>query len=186
MTNPTLRIRPAAGASVNGPGPAPVKVPPAKAIADALVAAGVLNSSQIATAVAVITANLPRQAAGPYNFSADAEFLHSSLRHHVDTYFAQVMRPNAMIHHAGGRAAGRLIKDREIDDATVELTTQTIAELGADYRRHLDRYFNDDAGLTAYVFNRIHDELFTHAIKFNDEYLMAMSRRENARRIAEV
>jgi hypothetical protein len=118
---------------------------------------------------------------GNYSFSADAEFLHACLEHHVGAYFRQVLEPNALAHHSGQKS-GRLLTDKEMENASVEITSHVIAELGADYRLHMGRYLGDDMGITAYVFSRVHGSLLEAARKFNDEYLADLQRRQNAKR----
>ena len=152
----------------------------ARAAADALVAAGIIPQAKSEVAAAVIAANLPR--GGQYSFASDAEFLHSCLEHHVGAYFKQVLELKALTHHTS--TGGRLLRDTEIQEAAVEITSQVMGELGGDYLRHMDRYFGDEEGATAYVFSRVHSALLEAATKFNDEYLAALQRKQATRRLS--
>ena len=112
-----------------------------------------------------------------YAFKSDLEFLHASIEHHTDVYFNQFLEVQAASHHNGQRHTGRLLKDQEIENAAVELTTLVINELGQSYRRHLDRYFGGDPGLTSYILSRISAILISAARTFNEIYLDTLSRR---------
>lgn len=153
---------------------AAAKLTPSRLAADALVNAGLVQPGRADAAAAVIASHLPK--GGSYSFSADAEFLHACLEHHVGTYFRQVLEPAAMSHH-GGQRNGRLLTDRETSEAAVTITTQVMNELGQEYMVHMGRYLGDEAGVTAYVFSRVHAALLEAARKFNDEYLAALQRR---------
>jgi aspartyl-tRNA(Asn)/glutamyl-tRNA(Gln) amidotransferase subunit B len=54
--------------------------------------------------------------------------LHSCLEHHVGAYFKQVLEPKALTHHTS--TGGRLLRDTEIQEAAVEITSQVMGELG--------------------------------------------------------
>lgn len=151
-----------------------------RAIVDALVTAGYLPAARADAATALVGAYMPK--AVTYTFTADAEFLHACLEHHVKAYFRQVLEPAAMIHHGGIQRNGRLITDKEIENATVELTSQVMGELGSDYRQHMAIYLGDERGMTTYVYSRVHAALLEAAQKFNEEYLNVMARRINAKR----
>lgn len=152
------------------------KADAALAAVEALVEAGVLPAADRDRALSAVTAALPAPPGGAYSFSSDAEFLLHSLSHHVQTYFKQVMEPLAKIHHAKNQT-GRLMRDEEIVNAATELTTQIFRELGREYTQHMYRYFGDEEGLIAYVFNRVQDMLLNEAIRYNDRYLAGVSRR---------
>ena len=147
---------------------------PSDAIVAALVAAGVVAAGDAERARALVGPLIPRPTT--YNFKQDTEFLHASIEHHVQTYFKQVMEPLAKIHHAKNQT-GRLMRDEEIVNAATELTTQIFRELGREYTQHMYRYFGDEEGLIAYVFNRVQDMLLNEAIRYNDRYLAGVSRR---------
>ena len=152
---------------------------PSDAIVAALVAAGVVPAGEAERARALVTPLIPRPVT--YNFKQDAEFLHASVEHHVQTYFDQVLEPAALSHLNRATTGGRLMKDGEIQDAAVALTEQVVAELGGPYMEHLDRYFGE-TGLAAYVYSRIHTRLLDRAARHNDEYLDTLRRRTGGRR----
>ena len=152
------------------------KTDAAGAAVAALIEVGVVPESARERAQAAVAAALPSPPSGAYAFSSDAEFLLHSLSHHVQTYFKQVMEPLAKIHHAKNQT-GRLMRDEEIVSAATELTTQIFRELGREYSQHMYRYFGDEEGLVAYVFNRVQDMLLNEAIRYNDRYLAGVSRR---------
>lgn len=155
--------------------------PAALTIARALDAAGLIAAGKLEAVAAVVAAALPR--GGPaLNFKVDAEFLHTCLDHHVETYFRQVLEPIAQAHHAR-YMSGRLMKDDEIEAAAIDLTTQVVRELGGGYVAHLGQYFGNDIGLTTYVFSRIHARLVGEAARYNAEYLAALSRRRTVARL---
>ena len=155
------------------------KLTPARQAADALVAAGLVQAARADAAAAVITAHMPK--GGSYSFSGDAEFMHSCLEHHVGAYFRQVLEPAAMAHHKQNQT-GRLLSDKEINEAAVTITSQVMSELGDEYRLHLARYLGNDEGITTYLFSRIHGALLEAARKFNDDYLAGLNRRLAAKR----
>ena len=159
------------------------KLTPSRQAADALVAAGLVQAARADAAAAIITAHMPK--GGSYSFSADAEFMHSCLEHHVGAYFRQVLEPNALAHHSGQKS-GRLLTDKEMENAAIEITSQVMRELGADYRAHMGRYFGDDAGITTYVFSRVHGSLIETAREFNDQYLADLNRKMKAKRVPAV
>lgn len=160
----------------------PNKLTPSRQAADALVAAGLVPAARSDAAAAIITSHMPRS--GSYSFSADAEFLHSCLDHHVGSYFRQVMEPVAKAHHGGAQGGGRLLKDQEVESAAVEITSQIMNELGQEYCQHMARYLGDETGITTYVFSRVHGSLLDVARKFNDDYLASISKKMSAKRTA--
>lgn len=159
------------------------KLSPSRAAADALVQAGLVAAGQADAAAAVISAHMPK--GGSYSFSADAEFLHTCLEHHAGAYFRQVLEPAAMAHHKQNQT-GRMLTDREVEEAAIEITSLVMGELGAEYRFHMQRYLGDEAGITAYVFSRVHGSLVEAARKFNDEYLAQFARKQSVRRTAAI
>jgi hypothetical protein len=163
----------------------PTKKPasPARAVVEALVAGGLIPQERVEDAVRIAEAKLPRQSA-PQSFTADTEFLHASLGHHVTSYFKQVMAPLARTHHAKDRT-GRLLKDAEVEEAAVTIASLVVGELGESYLEHLFRYFGDGEGLAAYVFTRVRDRLLDEATKHNEEYLNSIARNTGFRKIAE-
>jgi len=153
-----------------------------KGIVKALSEAGLVIPNREDAVAQVIAAALPP--AGSFQFATDSEFLNTSINHHVQTYFRQVLQPLASVHHSK-HSTGRLLKDKEIEDASVDLTTQVIAEMGDGYAMHMSRYFGDEAGLTAYAFSRVHTLLMEEAVKYNDQYLAALSRRGAMKSLSE-
>ena len=125
----------------------------------------------------------PPRPAPLYQWSVDSEFLLTCLADNVGAYFAQVLGPRAAAHHAR-RLTGRLMTDKEVVEASVELTTSIIAELGGDYASHLHRYFGDDEGMVAYVLTRVRNLLLEKAVAFNDDFITTASRREAVTRLA--
>lgn len=156
-----------------------LKLSPARQAADSLVSAGLVSVQRADAAAAVISAHMPK--GGSYSFASDAEFMHACLDHHVGAYFRQVLEPAALAHHSAQRA-GRLMTDKEIENASIEITSQIMGELGSDYRQHLCRYLGDDSGITGYIFSRVHGSLLNAAREFNDAYLGELAKRTNAKR----
>jgi hypothetical protein len=161
---------------------APNKLTPSRQAADALVAAGLVPAVRADAAAAIITSYMPK--GGSYSFSADAEFMHACLDHHVGSYFRQVMEPSAKAHHGGAQGGGRLLKDQEIEAAAVEITSQIMNELGEEYCQHMARYLGDETGITTYIFSRVHGSLLDVARKFNDDYLASISKKMTVKRTA--
>lgn len=153
-----------------------------KGIVKALSDAGLVIPNREEAIANVISAALPP--AGSFHFASDSEFLLASINHHVQTYFKQVLQPLASVHHSK-HSTGRLLKDKEVEDAAVDLTAQVIAEVGEGYALHMSRYFGDEAGLTAYAFSRVHTLLVEEAVKYNDQYLQTLSRRGAMKALSE-
>jgi hypothetical protein len=151
------------------------KMTPSRSMADALLNANIIKLDQLDAAAAIISSMLPK-GNGTYNFSSDVEFLHTCLNHHVGTYFSQVLEPLVMSYHSVHKN-GRLIADADIDNASIELTTEVMNEIGTEYRTYIAKYFGNDAGITSYIYTRIHDMLIDTARKFNDSYLESFSKK---------
>ncbi len=127
------------------------------------------------SAAVPVTGLAPRPG-GTFQWAADSEFLITCLKDHVAAYFGQVMEPKAASHHAKHQT-GRLMTDKEIEDAAVEITTGIIAELGQPYSEHMHRYFGDDEGMVGYVLTRVRNMLLERALQFNDHFLTTALRR---------
>jgi hypothetical protein len=149
--------------------------PVAKGIVEALVAAGHMRKDAAAAATAIVNQRIPK-AVSSFSFSADAEFLQSCMKHHVGTYFKQVLEPMAKAHHVQGRA-GRMMVDKDISEAAVEITTLVISEIGPEYVKHMSKYFGSKASLAEFVYSRVHASLIETASSYNEAYLNSMAKK---------
>lgn len=154
---------------------------PAQAIAEALVEKGILTTDRLEEALALISPLIPKS--GAHAFTADSDFLTSSIEHHVRVYFKTVMEPAAMSHHAA-KQTGRQMTDKEITDASVELTVLVMKELGKPYQQHMERYFGGDEGCAAFVYSRVHAKLLIAAQDHNDGYLTRIAQAQSSKRTA--
>ena len=138
------------------------------AIAKALVEAGLMPASSLARAGAIIEAKTPKLIR--YDFTNDATFLHSSIEHHVTTYYQHVLNPTAATFQSSSPVSGRMLRDEEIQTTAILLTEQVTEELGREYVAHMERYFGV-SGMAAFVYSRVHSRLMEMAVNHNYAFL---------------
>ena len=151
----------------------------------ALINAGIVPSSKATEAEELIRLHTARTT--PYNFKNDSEFLMQIMDHHIDTYFGQVIQPAVMSHHTSRQPTGRLLNDKEVEEAAIEITSLVMGELGAGYIEHMFMYFGDTVAITRYIFVRVHAHILQIAIDFNSNFLTDMTKRvTNRKRRADI
>jgi len=118
-----------------------------------------------------------------YDWPRDSEFLQSCIKDHLEAYFSQVLEVRAATFHTRHQT-GRLMTDKDLDEASVELTTAIVAELGRPYAEHMHRYFGDDEGIVGFVMTRVRNALLARARQYNDEFLALAQRRQATARLS--